>query len=164
MNNPLSEPQFKAVKFSAVCSYEAYVRLWQWQQTRFSKYLIEVTKSFYTNTGNRFYLSRWLESVILKYCKSQGWRAEKPYDKGAKIKSKSGKEIWVKTGYSRAGVADLMCIIQGTVYNVEVKVGKDKASEAQLKEKVRAEANGEKYVIVKTLQEFWELVDKVNIR
>ena len=162
METPLSPAQYKACKFSVVCDYDAYLRLFEWNLTRYNRYPISITKSFYTATANRFYLSRWLESVIIKYSKSQGWRAEKPYDKGAKVKSKSGKEIWVKTGYSRAGTADLMCVIKGMVYNIEVKVGKDRASESQLKEQKRAESNNEKYIIIKNLSDWWVVVDGVN--
>lgn len=166
MPTPLTLSQFASVKFASVCSYEAYVRLHEWHyKVRNGKlpeqYVIPVTKSYYHNTTNRFYLSRWLESVITIYCNHNGWRVQKPYDKGALIKSKQGKEIWVKTRHSKAGEADLMVVILGKVYNVEIKVGADHQSTAQLKEQARAEANGEVYVIVKQLQDFWHLIDTI---
>lgn len=164
MKTPLTPSQFQSVKFSAVCSYEAYLRLWDWQKSRYKVYPIDVTKSFYRATTNRFYMSRWLESVISAYCRWAGWRVQKPYDKGTVIKSKQGKEIWVKTRHSRVGEADLLVIANGKVINIECKVKHDRQNEAQIKEQERAEANNEAYVIVKELGDWWAVVDGLDVK
>jgi len=121
-----------------------------------------LTKSYYTNTSHRQYLSRWLEAVISAYSRYRGWRCEKPYDKGRKVKSKQGKEIWVRTRYSRRGEADIMLIALGQVWNIEVKVGQDRMSEAQIQERFRAIANNERYEVVRTLEDWWLIVDEIG--
>jgi hypothetical protein len=40
------------------------------------------------------------------------------------------------------------------MYNFEVKVNKDTQSDLQKKEQARAEANGEIYIIIKTVDDF----------
>ena len=168
---PLSPQQYKAVKFSKVCSYQAYLRLHEWHFKGSFKVMLEtdkahcipsVTKSYYLNKKHRQYYSNWIESVATIYARWRGWRCEKPYDKGRKIRTEQGKEIWVKTKFSRRGEADLLLIANGKVVNIEVKVRWDRMSSAKIAEQKRAEANKEWYWLVKTLDDFWVIVDWID--
>lgn len=166
MPTPLTPQQFRFVKFSAVCSYEAYERLHKWHYIERYKnipaqFVVPVTKSYYTNTTHREYLSRWLESIITAYCRYYNWRVIKQFDKGRKIKAKSGKEVFVKTRYTKAGTADLLIIANGRAVNVEVKVKADRQSDKQQIEQHRAEANNEAYVIVHTLPDWYRVMDAI---
>jgi hypothetical protein len=160
--------QWKQNKRSKVCSLEAYDKLVLWYYSeKYHRNRIDITKTFYTKTAHREFLSKWLEAVIKSYMRWDGWEVAKPEDKGRQI-IKDGKPLYIKQRSVKSGTADIIAKkalggVGSLIVNIEVKVGKDTQSEAQKKEEQRALNSGELYYIVKTLDDFFEVNEKVNL-
>jgi hypothetical protein len=54
----------------------------------------------------------------------------------------------------RKGIGDVMAVIEGRTIMIEVKIGKDKLSEAQIKTKGDVEKSGGYYMVVKDFDQF----------
>ena len=54
------------------------------------------------------------------------------------------------------GTADISCTIQGKSVKIEVKVGRDRQSEAQCKYQAQVEASGGVYYIAKDFESFYQ--------
>ncbi len=65
----------------------------------------------------------------------------------------NGQMKWTK-GQTNLGTADIACIINGRAVSIEIKIGADKMSEAQHKEKARIEGAGGVYVVAKDMEGF----------
>ena len=57
-------------------------------------------------------------------------------------------------GTTRRGTSDIMACIRGKFLSIEVKVGKDKLSEFQVKEKALIEKSGGLYFVAKEMESF----------
>ena len=161
----------KNLKLSKVCSQEAYSWLQNWikEQHPNARYNTPVKDRFYTDTTNRQYLSKWLESVIIKVLKSKGSSPIKANDAGtyrdtSKVvdnvihKHTIGSGHWTKAANVSPGRADIICFYNGAMCNYEVKVGKDIMSLVQKQERSRAILNGEKYYIITTVDDFLKTI------
>lgn len=169
----LTQNQFINTKFSKVMSFEAYGYVYQFAENR-TKVLkmANPMQTFYSKTNHRQYLSKFIESVIIKMLKDIGADPVKVQDTGKYIdrsrtvtdvlgrKRTIGSGEWVKDKTVKPGRADVRCFFNGKMYNLEVKVGADRLSDAQKKEQVRAATNGEEYVIIKTIDDFLDIYDK----
>lgn len=71
----------------------------------------------------------------------------------------NGQMKWTHSG-SRKGSADVHAIIAGRAVSIEVKIGKDQQSEAQIKEQQRIENAGGLYFIAKDMTQFVEWYKK----
>ncbi len=67
--------------------------------------------------------------------------------------AKIGK--FVRSG-STKGLADINAVVKGKSISIEVKIGKDKIRESQLKVKREIEAAGGVYLIVRSFDDFLE--------
>jgi hypothetical protein len=65
-------------------------------------------------------------------------------------------------GPTRKGTADITATIKGRSVKIEVKVGKDRPSQEQLKEQARERAAGGIYEFIADMGEFFALYDQVN--
>ena len=161
----MTEKQFLSLKLSKVCSYEAY----QWleritlQLQAKQRYPLPVKEYFYSQTGHRQYLSKFLESVITKLVNKSGNFAKKVETTGAKIKTKTGKEIYVKAGHKVKGEPDVMTIIDGRTIYFEVKVGSDRLSTDQANMISRLEQAGARVYVVKTVDDFFNIYEKIAV-
>lgn len=61
-----------------------------------------------------------------------------------------------------AGTADIHCTINGLSVKVEIKIGKDRQSEAQIKYQKRIEKAGGVYIIVRTFLDFYNWYVKMQ--
>lgn len=68
---------------------------------------------------------------------------------------KQHKNTWIP-GTTRKGTADIHAVINGKHVSIEVKVGRDKLSEAQHKTKESIEASGGFYLEVRSFGEFYQ--------
>lgn len=67
----------------------------------------------------------------------------------------NGRMTWTK-GNSNKGAADIRILFNGRSVDVEVKIGRDRMSEAQYKEKQRVENAGGLYFVARSFPEFLE--------
>ncbi len=166
----MTEKQYQRKKMSKICSLEAYKYLETWIKKHYPKnpYPMAPEKYFYSVTSHRQYLSKLLEDIIVRLLRAKGSDPVKSYDRGKYIGDKIGVDvighkvklgtIWAKSNHTRPGRADITCFFGGEMLNIEVKIGKDTQSPDQKKEQLRAESNGEKYVIVKTVDDFLSIM------
>ena len=161
----MTEKQFQTLKLSAICSYEAY----QWlerivnQLQAGQRYPLPVKEYFYSTTGHRQYLSKFLESVITRLVNASGNFAKKVETTGAKIKTKTGKNIWVKAGHKVRGEPDVMTIIDGRTIYFEVKVGNDRLSTDQANMIARLEQAGARVYVVRNVCDVLEILYGLKI-
>jgi hypothetical protein len=161
----MTEKQFQSLKLSAVCSYEAY----QWLERITLKmqgsfpYPTPVKDFYYKITGHRQYLSKFLESVIVKLVDKHGGFAKKVETTGVQIKTKTGKQIYVKAGHKITGEPDVMTIINGQTVYFEVKVGWDELTPEQIGMIIRLESAGAKIFIVRTVDDILNLLYKLKL-
>ena len=92
--------------------------------------------------------SNTIQNCIVKYLLWSGYQAEQINTTG--IYRNGG---WTFSGSTR-GSADISAIIKGRSVKIEVKYGKDKQSEAQIKYQERVERAGGIYWIVKNFTDF----------
>lgn len=67
----------------------------------------------------------------------------------------NGKAQWTK-GTTRKGTADIHAIVKGRHISIEVKIGKDQMSEAQIREQQKITSAGGLYFIAKDMVSFLE--------
>ena len=160
-------------KLSKICSEECYNWLQNWIKNLFplNKYPLKPEDFFYKNKSHRQYLSKFIEQVIIKILKHDGNDPINAPDTGkyrdnSKIiedvvgfKRTIGTGNWTKAANVRPGRADIKCFFKGNMYNMEVKVGKDRMSDDQKLEQTRAKKNKEIYVIIKTVDDFINLYE-----
>ncbi len=73
----------------------------------------------------------------------------------------NGRMVWTN-GTTRRGTADIMAIYKGRSIAIEIKIGKDKLSEHQLREKQRIEDAGGLYFVARDMPGFidwWQMVE-----
>lgn len=101
------------------------------------------------NTANG--LTRFVEN----YINWMGWRATRINTTGRVV---GGRYIY---GTTRRGTADISATVQGgRSLMLEIKVGKDRPSEHQLKEQAKERAAGGEYFFISTPEQFFEYLDE----
>jgi hypothetical protein len=165
-------------KISQICSEPAYQRLEAitLEKRKIGPYAVDFNKWIGLSTSHRNYLSKWLEKAITAILKLQGWNVEKKPDTGQRIDNRKevtdilgrrrliGSVEWVKSRHTDPGRADLYLekpVGNGMRYVewIEIKIGKDRQSPEQQLFEQRCQLNGERYTIIKTLDEFFEYYD-----
>ncbi|NBW36258.1 MAG: hypothetical protein EBR30_14795 [Cytophagia bacterium] len=101
-----------------------------------------------------------LTKAICDYINLHGYQAERINTMGVarEKKTTAGKVIgvtWTK-GTSTAGSADISATIKGRSVKIEVKIGKDRQSEAQKRYQENIERAGGIYIIAKDFDSFVE--------
>lgn len=76
-------------------------------------------------------------------------------------KFKIGTAKYIKSSM-QAGSADISALFQGKSLKIEVKIGKDRQSEAQRIYQQQVESAGGIYLIVKTFEEFYEKFNQIK--
>ena len=97
-----------------------------------------------------------LTLFICNYINWMGYRATRISTTGRQV---GGRWIY---GTTRKGTADISATLKGgKAVMIEIKVGKDRASEHQLKEQAKERAAGGIYEFISTPEQFFELFDRV---
>lgn len=108
-----------------------------------------------------------LTQMVLQFINLSGYQAERISTSGRYIDNKkivtnvlgqrsqigSGKYI---PGTGTKGSADISSTIKGMSIKWEVKIGRDKQSEAQIKYQAQIEKAGGKYFLIHSFEEFYE--------
>ena len=169
----MTQKQLNRMKLSAVCSLQAYEWLQKWIIERHpgNPYPGEPKTYFYRNTTHRQYLSKFLESVIIKVLRYKGCSPIKANDAGTYRDTsktvmdvlgnerKIGSGTWSKAANVAPGRADIICYVNSKMINYEVKVGRDSLSELQLQEQDRAILNNEQFIVIRTVQDFLDTIE-----
>jgi hypothetical protein len=159
-------------KLSRICSLEAYNRANDWHRSKQNvpEHAKTTVDSIYSNTADRFYLSKWMERFIVRFINDQQptWKAVKVDNRGKAIPNKivggkrDGEVIGVLT-YAKnpneiEGEPDIEVKRPIPLHSLyfEIKIGNDRLSDAQ--KKFIAAGFGECYVI-KTLDQFFAVWD-----
>ena len=105
-----------------------------------------------------------LTKAICDYINLHGYQAERINTMGVarEKKTTAGKVIgvtWTK-GTSTAGSADISATIKGRSVKIEVKIGKDRQSEAQKRYQENIERAGGVYYIARNFDDFVEWYNK----
>jgi hypothetical protein len=95
-----------------------------------------------------------LTLLICNYINWMGYRATRISTSGRVV---GGKYIY---GQTRRGTADISATIKGRSCMFEIKVGKDKASDFQLKEQAKERAAGGEYYFTHSPEQFFEQYDE----
>jgi hypothetical protein len=74
------------------------------------------------------------------------------------IRRTVGSLTWIP-GTGTKGSADISATIQGRSVKIEIKIGRDRQSQAQLDYQADIERAGGIYVIIKTLEDFFQWFD-----
>jgi hypothetical protein len=97
-----------------------------------------------------------LTNCIQDFCKHIGAYSNRISTTG-QMRKIGGRMTWTK-GNSNKGAADVRILFNGRSVDVEIKIGKDRMSEAQYKEKQRVENAGGLYFVARSFPgflEFW---------
>ena len=112
-----------------------------------------------------------LTKCIVSWLKMSGWQAERinvmgrPIDNTRVVtdcigrKRRIGSVDWIPSGVTK-GSADISATVSGRSIKIEVKVGRDKQSEAQKEYQRKVEAAGGIYIIATDFASFLEWYDK----
>ena len=96
-----------------------------------------------------------LTQFVCNYINWMGYRATRISTTGRQV---GGRWIY---GTTRKGTADISATINGKAIMIEIKVGKDRPSEYQLKEQAKERAAGGIYEFISTPDQFFELYDSI---
>jgi len=95
-----------------------------------------------------------LQSFIQDHATWMGCHANRINTSGRKVGDK-----WI-TGTTKKGTADVALIIQGRSIHLEIKSGKDKPSEHQLKQQAQIRNAGGVYEFIHNTEEYFEVFDR----
>jgi hypothetical protein len=70
--------------------------------------------------------------------------------------------IYRKGSGATAGMADVNAVMGGKSVSIEVKIGKDKIRESQIKVKAQIEQAGGVYIIVRSFDDFLQQIEEIN--
>lgn len=107
-----------------------------------------------------------LTRCIIDFLKFSGWQAERinttgrPVDRREIVtnvigqKRQIGSVEWIRSG-STPGSADISATIRGRSVKIEVKIGSDRQSEAQIRYQQAIEKAGGIYIVARTFEQFY---------
>ena len=114
-----------------------------------------------------------LTRCIIDFLKLSGHYAERINTTGIYREGKTFKDVvgftritpgmWTPGG-ATPGSSDISAVIHGKAVKVEVKIGKDRMSEAQVKYKEKVEAAGAVYYVARSFTEFYEWYNSILIK
>ena len=116
-----------------------------------------------------------LTTAVVEFLRLSGHQAERIHTTGRVIdKTKTftdvlghrrriGSMTWIPTTGTR-GSADISATVYGASVKIELKIGRDKQSEAQKDYQRAIETAGGYYVVVRSFQEFYDWYNKVFAR
>lgn len=113
--------------------------------------LYPVRSKFSDNKANE------LTKLIIEWLKVHGYFGARINTQG-NYNAKLGR--FVRSG-STKGMADINAVVNGKSVSIEVKIGKDKIRESQIKVKSEIEAAGGVYFIAKNFDNFLEQIKQV---
>jgi hypothetical protein len=125
----------------------------RWQEITYP----QAFKAGYTHDPSMPVVSKanGLTAFIVNFLNWSGHRATRINVSGRKVKDK-----WIRST-TRRGTADISATIAGKSVMIEIKIGRDKASEHQLAEQIKERKAGGIYEFVSSVEEFFLLYDNL---
>lgn len=139
---PYSKPE-------SIKEFEWEYDIWYYMDRKIPEGL-QIKHKFDDKTANS------LTKLIIEYLRMNGCFGARINTQG-NYNAKIGK--FVRSG-STNGMADINAVVKGKSISIEVKIGKDKIRESQLKVKREIEAAGGVYLIVRSFDDFLEQFEK----
>lgn len=161
INNPVEAEKLlkllnKGARKVTKVSDEVYKRYrdakYAYEQTKFPKWIAD--GHFLEPERPECSTANGLQGFITQHATWMGCHANRINTTGRKIGDK-----WI-TGTTKKGTADVALIIQGRSIHLEIKVGKDRPSEAQLKQQVAVRKAGGVYEFISTPEQYFEVFDR----
>ena len=152
-------------KLSHVCTIHAYQRIEQMIKRKYPnvpEHGLMKPDSLYGNKSHREYLSRYLEAAAIFIVNNMGGMAKKEKTAGAKIKTKSGKEVYVKHRAAKKGMPDVSAVINGKAVYFEIKAPGDTLKLHQAEYMDRLEAAGAMCFVVRSVDDIFDAIDSIN--
>ena len=122
------------------------------KRLKFPNFPYPVASSFRDDTANG------LTQCIVRFIELKGYQAERISNTGRHIRNGSTYQ-WVY-GTGTKGTADISATIKGRSCKIEVKIGRDRQSEAQKDYQNKIESSGGIYFIAKDFTSFLEWFNK----
>lgn len=97
-----------------------------------------------------------LTTFVCNYLNWLGHRATRINVSGRKVGDK-----WIRSS-TRKGTADISATVKGKSVMLEIKIGRDKASEFQLAEQIKERNAGGVYEFVSSVDEFFLIYDSIS--
>ncbi len=146
----MAEVKKRYKKPEAVKRFEEFAL--QKQKEQYPNFPYPVKPKYKDDTAND------LTKCIIDAIRLLGYQAERINTTGQKV-THNGKEKWVK-GSGCKGSADIHATIKGKSVKIEIKIGKDRQSEAQKQYQKEVEKAGGIYLIIQNFTEFYEWIGR----
>ncbi len=143
----MTQQQFNRSRFARIMSWGAFQALSEATHAKRNRLPYEIPMTGYFTQKRP---ARLLTKCTLEYIRAIGGHAEEVKTTGTMRKDRTGKMIWAYS-QTMTGSADIHAVINGRFIAIEIKIGKDKQSEAQKLYQRKVEASGGKYYIIKEL-------------
>ena len=111
-----------------------------------------------------------LTKQIILYITLIGGRAERVRSEGRYLVGKTytnvlGQKMSTNGSYipstSRKGTADISALCQGKSFAIEIKIGKDRMSDAQINYKIATERSGGYYLLARDFETFYKDINDI---
>lgn len=146
----MKKGHFQNSRFAEIMSHDAFEVL--------DQRLIQSQKQPYPLTANAYFAkskgTNLLAKMIAWQLRNDGHYTYRNNTTGVPRRMRDGSIKWVPGSTYAKGAGDIFSTINGRACFIEIKVGKDRVSEAQEKFKAGIEKSGGVYVVVRTFDEF----------
>jgi len=140
---PYSKPE-------SIKEFELEYDIWYYMDRKIPEGL-QIKHKFDDKTANS------LTKLIIEYLRMNGCFGARVNTQG-NYNAKIGK--FVRSG-STNGMADINAVVKGKSVSIEVKIGRDKIRDSQLKVKSEIEAAGGVYIIVRSFDDFRQQFENI---
>jgi len=151
--------RFKHTRFPTVMSFEAFTKLnirCQEKQT-FPENCKVPTVSYFAGKG-----ANLLTATAIFWLKSEGYFASRQNSTGSPMKTKDGQIKW-KPATGMKGAGDIYAIVEGgRSLWIEIKLGSDRQSEAQMKFEKAVTDQGALYWIIRSFDDLLTKLDELQ--
>lgn len=144
----LKKPKPRYIKPQSIIQLQEDYTRWYYANRSIDKSM-QIVNKFYDNSANE------LTKAIMIWFKINGHFAAR-INSGATYDPRLG--IYRKGSGATAGMADINAVVKGKSISVEVKYGKDRIRESQIKVKSEIELAGGIYFIARTFDGFLEQI------
>lgn len=155
---PLRPPRKpRKVTVQAPCKYDHRKLYYDARRVMYERELpvVYADGGYYDSPFPKVNTSNGLTMAIINYLNWTGWNADRTGTQGRMIKDKAGNYKRIPSA-NRKGTSDVSATIKGRSVKLEIKIGRDKPSEEQLREQIRERNAGGVYEFIHNFDEFFD--------